>query len=100
MLRLVAKHGIWCPIAAERDQQERVNQLHHTMIHDTKNNRRRFPLLIDSLWNLTAVNKDYHMAKPSWSPPSGRWSLSECDRRDQFLGRHPTICAYMNPKGL
>ena len=81
----------WCAIAESLDKVAEITELHHAHIHNTKPNRKRFPLLINSLWNLYGVNHHYHMANPSWSPPKGRWSLMECDKREEFLNRHPLI---------
>ena len=83
--------------------------LHHMHIHNTKPNRRRFPLLIDSAWNCILVEHEIHMSNPSyvaisetWSGRkreegkpimTGRWSLLECDKRERFLERHPLIAA-------
>ena len=80
-----------CSIAFSQDLVEEMEELHHAHIHNTKPNRKRFPLLIDSLWNLYGVCHNLHMSNPSWSPPEGRWSLIECDKREAFLKRHPKI---------
>lgn len=80
-----------CSIADSLDQVAEITELHHTHIHNTKPNRRRYPLLLNSLWNLYGVNHHFHMENPSWSPSTGRWSLLECDNRERFLERHPMI---------
>lgn len=85
------KQNGWCAIAESKNKVAEITELHHTHIHNTKPNRKRYPLLLNSLWNLYGVNHHYHMAFPSWSPPAGRWSLMECDRRERFLERHPII---------
>ncbi len=81
----------WCAIADSLNEVAEITELHHTHIHNTKPNKKRYPLLINSLWNLYGVNHQFHMANPSWSPSSGRWSLMECDKRENFLQRHPVI---------
>lgn len=42
--------------------------LHHAFLHDTKPNRKKFPYLIDSPFNLFAIPHLFHMANPSWKP--------------------------------
>lgn len=84
------QHGM-CAIAFSKDIVEEMEELHHTHIHNTKSNRQRFPLLLNSLWNLYGVSHSLHMSNPSWSPSTGRWSLMECDQREFFLARHPII---------
>ena len=84
------QHGL-CAIAFSKDLLEEMEELHHAHLHNTKPNRKRYPHLINSLWNLYGVSHDLHMSNPSWSPPTGRWSLIECDKREAFLSRHPEI---------
>jgi len=85
-----------CPIAWEKDGEiVMLHELHHAGIHDTKLNRKRWPLLIDSLLNLKLVNHNYHMMWPSW----GRISDLEADRKERFLERHPKICEFVNTVG-
>lgn len=69
--------------------------VHHMHIHDTKPNRKRFPLLIDSAWNRFLLHHNTHMENPSYVMGE-RWSLLECDRRERFLERHPAFADYIN----
>lgn len=89
---LVARQGGLCPIARERyGWAEAPTELHHR-IHNTKVNRKLYPLYIDSVWNLAAVSHWSHMAFPSW----GRISYREAAARERFLERHPRIAAAVN----
>ena len=96
MLILARRQNNKCPIALMAGRAAMAEELHHTHLHNTKPNRKRYPMLIDSLWNLTAVSHRAHMERPSWAPWP-RWSLLECDRREAFLARHPMICKALNP---
>ena len=73
-----------CAIAHDNGRLAAINtdgSLHHAGVHNTKPNRARFPLLLNSTWNLVAVNHLWHMRYPSW----GKISLLEADRRETFL---------------
>lgn len=85
-----------CPIAKSKGASAFPEELHHSHLHNREMNRKRFPLLIDSLWNLVAVSHKYHMENGSWTPTK-RWSLAEADERERFLQRHPAIAGYLNP---
>lgn len=87
------QHGN-CAIAAEYDGAAAPDSIHHRL-HDTKVNRQKYPLLIDSLWNLLAVNADWHMMHPSF----GAIRTLEADRREAFLRRHPMIAEALNMEG-
>jgi hypothetical protein len=84
------QHGR-CPIAWSEGWFELPTELHHRA-HRTKWARRRFPLFIDSVWNLMAVAHDWHMRYPSF----GKISWLEAERREQFLERHPAIARAVN----
>ena len=89
---LAEKQGYNCAIAKAHGEYAMPTELHHTRCHNTIVNRRMFPLLIDSTWNLTLVSHKWHMQYPSW----GKWSLLECERRENFLLRHTQIAARLN----
>ena len=67
-------------------------ELHHTHCHNTRNNRKQFPLFIDSVWNLVLVSEYGHARFRSW----GRWSYERCARVEAFLRRHPMIAEWVN----
>ena len=81
-----------CPIALEKNKLAEVTDLHHYRCHNTRPNRKKYPLLIDSLLNLVAVNNAYHLSNGSW----GRASDLECERIEKFLERHPKIAKWVN----
>ena len=88
------QHGL-CAIGKSRSESFPITELHH-MMHNIKMNRRRYPLYIDSVWNLIGVSHDRHMMDPYW----GRINLLEADRREAFLRRHPKIAKWMDdPSG-
>lgn len=42
--------------------------LHHAFVHNTKPNRKNFPFLIDSPFNLWGLSHMFHIANPNWKP--------------------------------
>lgn len=71
-------------------------ELHHARCHDTKLNRERFPLFIDSILNVVQVCSWNHARHRSW----GIWSPERCGRAEAFLKRHPRIARWVNdPRG-
>ena len=89
---LVRRQGGLCPIAKERyGRAESPTELHHKL-HNTKTNRKLYPLYIDSVWNLAAVAHWSHMALGSW----GKISYLEAGKREAFLRRHPLLASWMN----
>lgn len=85
---------IWKDKYSDKYPPERLTDLHH-LTHNTKQNRARFPKLIDSLLNLVAVSNRWHLANPSW----GRRSDLEAERVEKFLERHPKISKWVNDLG-
>lgn len=89
---LVRKQGGICPIAKTRDKwAEAPTELHHRC-HRTSWAIKKFPLFIDSLWNLMAVNHNWHMQWPSFA----KISFFEAEKREAFLQRHPMIAKAVN----
>ena len=81
-----------CPIAkAKKGWAELPNELHHRHPR-SELGKKKFPLFIDSLWNLMAVNHDFHMSWPSFAKI--RWL--EAEKRQKFLERHPDIAKKLN----
>ena len=42
--------------------------LHHAFLHNTKQNRKEFPYLIDSPFNIFGLSHLFHLSNPSWMP--------------------------------
>ena len=85
------QNGI-CPIAKAKDGwAETPTSLHHRC-HRTKWAKKKFPLFIDSVWNLMAVNFHWHLQWPSFA----RISHMEAEKREEFLQRHPAIARAVN----
>ena len=91
---LIRKQKLLCPIAVAHHGLARSRELHHRL-HNTKVNRRPYPLFIDSVWNLMAVNHNYHMMYGSF----GKISVLEATKREAFLERHPAIAKAINFEG-
>ncbi len=90
---LARKQGYRCPIGLIKYlRDDRPQELHHTKVHNTKIARKKFPLFIDSVLNLTAVNHTNHMNNPSW----GISTDYICEKYERFLERHPKICNWVN----
>lgn len=91
----LANRNNWrCPIALEKDAIAQVTDLHHYRVHNTKVNRKLYPLFIDSMLNLVAVNNAWHLKNPSW----GREPYFEAEKYELFLSRHPKIDKFLNMK--
>ena len=88
---LECKYGSLCPIAKEQGEIARVDALHHRH-HQTKWARKKFPLFIDSMFNLMPVNNAYHLIRGSY----GRISELQAMKYEMFLQRHPKIAAFVN----
>jgi hypothetical protein len=84
------KHQHWqCPMSG---LTLHLTDLHHAGIHNSKVNRKKYPLFIHSLMNLKLINHKYHMENGSW----GKISYLEADKRERFLERHPLIAKFVN----
>jgi len=83
-----------CKIGEKKyDRKDPVTELHHYRIHNTEVNRGLFPLFIDSVLNLVAVNNRNHLNNPSWGIVKGYNSIDGIER---FLERHPKIAKLVN----
>ena len=84
---------VYCIITYNRSgKYKSPDALHHYRVHDTKINRRRFPLLINSLLNLMPVFNAYHIHKSSW----GKISEYDADKIELFLFNHPKAERFVN----
>ncbi len=92
--RQLRKYGMtFCPIYyQQKGNYKTPDALHHTKVHDTKINRKRYPLLINSLLNLTPVFNSYHILNSSW----GKISEYNADKIERFLERHPQAERFVN----
>ena len=68
-----------------------LSDLHHRL-HNTKVNRRCFPLFIDSMLNLVAVSHAWHLQRPHY----GRISEYTARRMERTLQRWPRARAFVN----
>ena len=93
-LYLIGKQKGVCPIAKAHGKGAFAKELHHRL-HKTKVNKRLYPIFIDSIWNLIAVDHDNHMMHGSF----GKISVLEAEKREAFLRRHPVIAAAINMEG-
>ena len=91
---LIRKQRGRCPIADAHESLAPAMELHHRL-HKTIVNKRLFPLFIDSIWNLMAVDHDWHMMYGSF----GKISVLEAEKREAFLERHPMIADAVNMGG-
>jgi len=58
-----------------------MTELHHAGIHNTKTNRKLYPILIHSPFNLVGVDKWYHEQYRNFGKKSKVWA----DRIEKFL---------------
>lgn len=83
----------WCPIAWERfGVIKNPNALHHTKVHNMEWTRDLYPLLLNSMMNLTPVWNPAHIQYPSW----GKVSDIELENLEAFLRRHPVYAMWVN----
>jgi hypothetical protein len=80
-----------CPIAKEHGHGATPDALHHRL-HNTKENRERFILFIDSILNLVAVNNEWHINNNSW----GKITEKEAEKWERFLIRHHKLAIWVN----
>jgi len=86
----IRQNGL-CPIAKEYGRGAKPNALHHKL-HNTIENKKAFPLFINSIFNLVAVNNDWHLKNGSW----GRMTEREAAKWERFLERHYKIAEWGN----
>ena len=65
--------------------------LHHLM-HNNKWRRNKFPLFLNSVLNLRAVDHDEHLKHPS----SLKIHDLQAEKYERFLERHPMISEWVN----
>lgn len=85
-----------CAIAAAAGSMAQITELHHRL-HNTKVNREKYPLFIDSVFNLVAVNYNYHALKPHFQ----KINYIKAAKIEAMLVQHPELAAMGNdPSGL
>ena len=84
---------VYCVITYNKSgKYKSPEELHHYRMHNTKINRRRYPLLIDSLLNLLPVYNAFHIWNSSW----GKISEFQADKIETFLFNHPKAERFVN----
>jgi hypothetical protein len=68
-----------------------VTDLHH-LCHNTKWRRKKFPLFLNSIFNLRPVSNSYHLAYPSW----GKITDYQAEKYELFLRKHNIINYWVN----
>lgn len=91
-LKLLSIYGYECPIAKSMGHWAECQEIHHALVHNTALNRKLYPRLMHSLWNLMPVNHYFHMNNGSF----GIISQKEARSREDFLQRHPCIARVLN----
>lgn len=70
--------------------------LHHKM-RNTAGNRKRYPLLIDSIMNLQLIPTECHINKHG---SCGKMTDIEAEKIERYLSQNPVIAEYVNnPQG-
>ena len=94
--KYLANRQNWlCPIGLKKyGRKDPVHDLHHRICHNTKLNRKKYPLFIDSMLNLQPVNHDNHLNNPSWGGVRNGERIAE--RWERFLERHPRLYFFVN----
>ena len=92
---LMKRQGFYCAIGNLEGKKYKATDVHHRL-HNTKPNRKVFPLFINSVFNLWLVNNDLHLQHPS----AGKVSLIvakeielrlEADYRIREWSNNPTV---------
>ncbi len=86
------KYNWNCPIAKKYDMIAYPTELHHSHIHNIKWARKKYPLYIDSIWNLLPVHNAWHLSHGSF----GKWPERMVIRCEDFLQRHKKISEWVN----
>lgn len=83
---LIRKQGFKCAIGSLQGSKSTGTELHHRL-HNTKPNRKRYPLFINSIFNLWWVSHYWHMKHPS----AGKPTLIVADEIEVVLGSCNTL---------
>lgn len=96
-LYLMRKYNYICPIAKSEGVVISLNyhntDLHHYRIHNTKGNRKKYPLFIDSILNLMPVSHYWHLKRGGFGE---RWGPARAAQAELFLKRHKLISKWVN----
>ena len=96
-MRYLLRHQHFeCPILAANGREATITSkpdLDHSRVPNTKHNRRKYPLLIDSLLNLRAVDHHAHLHLPR---SQVRMSGYNAAKLEAFLRRHPKTAEWVN----
>lgn len=86
MAAVAARQGGRCAICMAKGWDDApITELHHARIHDTRPARKRYPLFVDSIFNVLGVSHGAHMAFPSF----GKWPERRVALIERGLQRHP-----------
>ena len=85
--------GYNCVIAQDMAHMKiPATEIHHARIHNTKWSRKKYPLFINSVFNLKPVCHSFHMMNPSW----GKWSEKRVKTVEDGFKRHPNHARMFN----
>ena len=85
--------GYHCHIAQDIANKDiPATEVHHARIHNSKWARKKYPLFIDSLFNLRPVSHSFHMENPS----CGKWSEKRVESIERGLQRHKIHAIIVN----
>lgn len=88
---LLKRQYFLCPIDGISLSGNNNSDLHHKC-HNTKWRRKKFPLFLNSLLNLVAVDHLSHMQNPS----AFKIHDIQAEKYEKFLERHPKISEWVN----
>ena len=88
---LIDKQNHRCAISGELLQSSNGIDLHH-LCHNTSWRRKKFPLFLNSLLNLRAVDHLQHLSNGS----ALKISDMKAEQYEDFLKRHPKISEWVN----
>jgi hypothetical protein len=89
---LLIHQGGACPIARSQGVYAVPSELHHARMHDKGWARKKYPLFIDSIANLMAVNHDFHMNRGSY----GQWTETKVAWFEARMRNNPKLARKWN----
>ena len=93
---ITAHWGRDCVIAAANGSSAPAEERHHARIHDKKWVRARYPLFVDSVFNILPVSHRWHMRYGGF----GKWPERKVAWYEARMRKNPQLAAWANGKSL
>ena len=93
---LIAHQGGGCAIAQAHGDWAAPTERHHARIHDKRWVRARYPLFVDSVFNLMLVDHGQHMQHGGF----GKWPEKKVEWYERRMRANPALAAWANGQSL